>query len=120
MQVDYNSIALKIKHRDSEKQRYCREVKVIEVLRELGVVFVVLDAVAHYHSKCKKQEDVRSHGYISQVLEGPEPANRDHNERDDAYVETLHFTLLVAGLKADHLVHLLANEEQVRDDKANL
>jgi hypothetical protein len=49
MQVDYYSIAFEIKHSNTEKNWDCAYVKVLDVLVQFRVVYLVLEAVLEDH-----------------------------------------------------------------------
>ena len=120
MKVYDDTVALKVENCDSKKEGYCGNIKVVKVFGELGMIFMILNAVTHNNCKCKEEKNVRCHRNISQIFEGSKPTNRNHDESNDTNIEALHLTLFISCLKAYHLVHLFANEEQIRNNKSDL
>ncbi len=81
---------------------------------------MVIEAVDDDDKESKDEEDVGCHWDVGQILEWSEPADRNQDERCNEDVEAFDVTLVVESLKADHLIHLLANKDQVSYAKANL
>lgn len=84
------------------------------------MITVVVEAVDDNDKQGEDEEYVWGHRHIGEILEGPEPADGDQNEGGDEDIQTLYVALVVKGLEADHLVHLLPDEDQVRDTKPDL
>ena len=84
------------------------------------MITVVVEAVDHNDKQGEDEEYVWGHRHIGKILEGPEPAYGDQNEGGDENIQTLDVALVVKGLETDNLVHLLPDEDQVRDTKPNL
>ncbi len=81
---------------------------------------MVIEAVDDDDKEGEDKEDVGCHWYISQILEWSQPADRDQDEWCDEDVKAFDVTLVVESLEANHLIHLLANKDQVSYAKANL
>ena len=120
MKVYDDTIAFKVEDCDPKKKGYCGNIKVVKVFGELGMIFMILNAVTHNNCKGKEEKNVRCHRNISQIFEGSKPTNRNHDESNDTNIEALHLTLFISCLEAYHLVHLFANKEQVRNNKSYL
>lgn len=120
MKVYDDTVAFKVEDCNPKKERNSGNIEVVEVFGELGMVFMILNAVAHDNCKGKEEKYVRCHRDIGQIFEGSKPTNRNHDESNDSNIEALHFTLLISCLKAYDLVHLFANKEQVRNNKSYL
>jgi len=81
---------------------------------------MVVEAVDHNDKQGEDEEYVRGHRHIGEILERPEPADGDQNEGGDEDIQTFDVTLVVKGLEADNLVHLLPDKNQVSDTKPDL
>ena len=81
---------------------------------------MILNAVADDDEQGEDEEDVRGHRNIGKVLERAQPADRDQHKCCHHYVQAFHVALVLLRLKANHLVHLLADKYQVSDGEAQL
>ena len=79
---------------------------------------MIVGAVEYDDKEGENKENVRCHRHICEILEGSEPANRDKDKGCDENIKAFNVALVVKCLKADHLIHLLADKDQVRDSKA--
>ena len=120
MEVDNYAVALEIKDCDTKEKRYGSQIQVVETFRLFRVLTVVLEAIANDNEEGKDEEYVGSHRYIGQVLERTQPADGNQNESCDQDVQALHVALVLLGLEADDLVHLLTDKDEVSHAEAKL
>ena len=62
---------------------------------------------------CKDDRDVSHQRYITQILEGLEPANRDQDKGEQASIQHLELAVDEVRLVTHHLVNLINNEQNV-------
>ena len=120
MKVNDYTVALEIEYRHSKEQRYSSEVEVGQVFAHFRILCMICEAIADNYEESETEENIWGHRDVCQVLERAQPADWDQNKGCDENVQPANIALFIKRLKADHLINLLTDENEVSNGKTAL
>lgn len=120
MDVEDDAVALKIKHSDPEKERQCCRIQIPQIRMKLRLVDVLPLAVEHDGGEGEDYRQIGKERDVGDEGEGFEPAYGDEDQHAKHNISWHIVAEVLSRLYAYHLVHLVADEEEVGDTEPDL